>query len=199
MNPNICHEKRLVFVHNPKTAGMSFRKWLGFKGPVNHGVPTVNVPQPVWNEYLTVVTVRDPIDRALSCYRFLTHESYDGIFKKVYPPISEWDPLTFFRTIISEQLYILACQYKYTEHFQSNKAPDFLFKYEALNTDRLAKKLGIKTPFPKENVGKNKKPVPLSEELYLNLISHFKVDYLLFGYRPKPYREFYAEQENTAA
>lgn len=55
------------FGHNPKAAGMSFRKWLGFDGPGNHGVPTVNTPYELWNEYTVITTVREPLDRALSC------------------------------------------------------------------------------------------------------------------------------------
>ncbi|MEM5583460.1 hypothetical protein WNZ15_13420 [Roseibium sp. AS2] len=46
---------------------MSFRKWLGFDGPGNHGVPTVNTPYELWNEYTVITTVREPLDRALSC------------------------------------------------------------------------------------------------------------------------------------
>ena len=30
MNPNICHDRKIVFVHNPKVAGTSLRDWLGF-------------------------------------------------------------------------------------------------------------------------------------------------------------------------
>lgn len=178
---------------------MSFRKWLGFDGPVNHGVPTVNTPYQLWNEYTVITTVREPLDRAMSCYRFLTHDSYTGIFKKVYPQMGSWDPLTFFRTIISEQLFVLAGQYKYTEHFQSNKKPDFLFRFENMDTAKLAEHLGIAEPFPKANVGKDKSPVPLSEDLYLSLVDHFKVDYLLFNYRPRPYEAFMERQEKLAA
>ncbi|MES0885069.1 sulfotransferase family 2 domain-containing protein [Roseibium sp. SCP14] len=195
MNPNICHERGVVFVHNPKTAGMSFRKWLGFTGVVNHGVPTVNVPYQLWNKYTVIVVVRDPMERAISCYRFLTHESYAGGLKKAYPDLSQWDPLTFFRRITSEQLYILACQYKYTQHLQSNKGPDFLFKFEDMDTTRLAKHLDIETPFPRENIGKSRAFVELTEDLYYSLIDYFKVDYLLFNYKPKPYKEFLLRQE----
>lgn len=199
MNPNICHDRGLIFVHNPKTAGMSFRRWLGFDGPVNHGVPTVNTPYQLWNQYTVVVVVRDPLERAMSCYRFLTHPTYEGGFKRLYPDLAEWEPLTFFQRMINEQLYVLACQYKYAQHLQSNKAPDFLFKFEDMDVSGLAKRLNIQQPFPKENVGKSKDVVEISEQLYLSLIDHFKVDYLLYGYRPKPYEEFMRRQEKLAA
>ena len=199
MNPTICHNRKLIFVHNPKAAGMSFRKWLGFNGPVNHGFPTFNTPHELWNRYTVIVTVRNPIDRAVSFYRFLTHQSYNGVFKKVYPDLAEWDPLTFFRRIINEQVSALACQYKYTQHLNSNKLPEFLFKFEEMDTTALAARAGIVKPFPRENVGKNKEPVSLSEDLYLSLVDHFKVDYLLFHYRPKPYEVFMADQEKLAA
>ncbi|MEO9530552.1 hypothetical protein [Roseibium sp.] len=178
---------------------MSFRKWLGFDGPVNHGVPTVNTPYELWNTYTVITSVREPLDRAVSCYRFLTHDSYTGIFKKVYPDLGGWDPLTFFRTIINEQLFVLAGQYKYAEHFQSNKKPDFLFKFENMDTSELGARLGIAEPLPRANTGKNKSPVQLSEDLYLSLVEHFKVDYLLFNYRPKPYSAFMERQEKLAA
>lgn len=195
MNPNICHDRKLVFVHNPKAAGMSFRKWLGFNGAVNHGVPTVNTPYQIWNSYTVVVVVRHPIERAISCYRFMTNENYQGLFTRVYPKLHSFDPLTFFNVFINEQLFILAGQYKYTEHFQSNKRPDFLFKLESMDTTDLAKHLGREDPFPRENVGKDKSPVDISEELYWALVEHFKVDFLLFEYKPLSYAEFMASQE----
>jgi len=199
MNPNICHDRKVIFIHNPKAAGMSFRKWLGFNGLVNHGVPTVNTPYQLWNQYKVVVVVRDPIERALSCYRFMTHESYDGGFRTKYPDIEGLDPGSFFQRMINRELFILAGQYKYTEHFQSNKAPDFLYRFEDVDTTELAKQLKMRTPFPRVNVGKNKEKVDIPENLYLNLISHYRVDYLLFGYRPKPYHEFMEFQEKLAA
>ncbi|XYK78958.1 MAG: hypothetical protein ROO70_14310 [Labrenzia sp.] len=190
MNPNICHDRKLIFVHNPKAAGMSFRQWLGFDGVVNHGVPTVNVPYQLWNSYTVVVVIRDPLERALSCYSYLTGESYRGAFTNMYTDIKSWDPLHFFHVMTTEQLFVCACQYKYTQHFQSNKSPDFLFRVESMDTGKLAEKFNLSSQLPKVNVGSRKKIEGFSKELYAALVDYYKVDYLLFGYRPVSYEDF---------
>lgn len=193
MSANICHARKLIFVHNPKTAGSSFCSWLGFNSG-NHGFPTINTPVNTWNEYTVIVVVRDPIDRALSAYRHHTDESYDGIYTKRYPDIHEWNPEHYFNKMVGEQTYVLARQYKYTQHLLSNKEPDFLLKFEEFDTSDIASHLGIENDFPFENKGPNKKFVPLSEEYYLSMIAYYKVDYLQFGYRPKPYDQFIEDQ-----
>ncbi len=194
MNPNICHEKKVAFIHNPKAAGTSFRHWLGISGPHNHGFPTINIPLEIWHSYTSVVVVRDPIERALSAYRFHTSENYNGSYLLKYPDLRSWSAEKWFIEMINKQIYVLACQYKYTMHLQSNKRPDFLFKFEELNTEILSDKLGISKKFPYENKGNNKKIVQMSEDMYMSLIDYFKVDYLLFGYRPKPYKRFMEDQ-----
>lgn len=198
MEINTCHKRRVFFVHNPKAAGMSFRKWLGLDKGVNHGFPTTNTPVEIWNNYTVVVVVRDPIERALSGYRHLTNGDYTGAFRQAYPDLPNWDPLTFFSRMFNEQIFVVGPQFKYAMHLHSNKAPDFLLKFEELDTTELANRLGIKEPFPRENVAKRRNRVPLSEELYLALIHHYRVDYLLYEYRPKPYDIFMSEQEKLA-
>lgn len=194
MDLNTCHKRKVLFVHNPKTAGTSFRKWLGLDKGVDHGFPSIKAPIRIWNDYTVIVVVRDPIERALSGYKYLTHESYKGLFRKIYPDLPSWDPLTFFSRMFNEQIIVVPPQFKYAMHLNSNKAPDFLLKFEMLDTTALAKHLKIKDPFPRENVGKNKRPVDIREDLYMALIQHYKVDYLLYDYRPKPYDKFMDEQ-----
>jgi Sulfotransferase family len=198
MNPNICHDRKLIFVHNPKAAGTSFIKWLGFDGRINHGFPSYNTPHELWNKYTVVVCVRDPIDRAFSLYRFLTHESYQGVLTSVYPDIHSWKPKKLFDVIINEQLVFLAWQYKYVQHFHTNKPPDFVLKVEDLKVRNLARKLKIKKPFPRENTARSKRFVDVSEDIYLGLVDHFKVDYLLFDYKPKPYHSYMDGQLEAA-
>lgn len=198
MEINTCHRRKLHFVHNPKAAGMSFRKWLGLDNGVNHGFPTSNTPVEIWNAYTTIVVVRDPIERALSGYRHLTGEDYTGAFRRLYPDLPSWDPLTFFSRMFNEQIFVVGPQFKYAMHLHSNKAPDFLLKFENLDTSELANRLKIQEPFPKENVTKSRFRVPVSEDLYLALIQHYRVDYLLYNYRPKPYDNFMREQEVLA-
>ncbi|SMP29920.1 hypothetical protein SAMN06265374_3160 [Roseibium denhamense] len=198
MNPNICHKRKLIFVHNPKAAGMSFRKWLGFNGLVNHGFPSYNTPHQLWDLYTVVVCVRDPIDRAVSLYRFLTHESYNGGLLSVYPDLHSWDPPKFYQNIIHEQLIFLAWQYKYTQHFHTNKPADFILKVENLDVGRLARKMGIQTPFPRENFGKNKNTIDLGQKLYDELVEHFKADFFFFDYSPKSYFQYMDMQSQAA-
>ncbi|WP_346894373.1 sulfotransferase family 2 domain-containing protein [uncultured Roseibium sp.] len=194
MNPNICHDRKVAFIHNPKAAGTSFRHWFGISGPHNHGFPTINIPLEIWHSYTSIVVVRDPIERALSAYRFHTDENYNGSYLLRYPDLRSWDPNKWFVEMINNQIYVLACQYKYTMHLQSNKRPDYLFHFETMDTSELAKHLGMKEQFPVKNAGKNKKFVDLSEDMYYSLVDYYKVDYLLFGYKPKSYREFMVGQ-----
>lgn len=177
---------------------MSFRKWLGLDKGVNHGFPSTNTPVDIWNAYTVITVVRDPIERALSGYRHLTSETYAGAFRKVYPDLPTWDPLTFFSRMFNEQIFVVGPQFKYAMHLHSNKPPDFLLKFEDLDTTELANRLNISEPFPRENVAVSRYHVPLPEDLYLALIRHYRVDYLLFEYRPKPYDMFMGEQEMLA-
>ncbi|WP_421981447.1 hypothetical protein [Roseibium sp.] len=194
MQPNTCSERKILFVHNPKAAGTSFRKWLGINNRFNHFFPSTHTPVKIWNDYTVIVVVRDPIERAISGYKYLTHESYQGTFRKIYPDLPSWDPLTFFSRMFNEQIIVVPPQFKYATHFLSNKPPDFLLKFENLDTTELARHLKIKEPFPRENIGKNRSPIELREDLYVALIRHYRVDYLLYDYRPKPYDVFMDEQ-----
>ncbi len=197
-NPNICDERKLIFIHNPKAAGKSFRKWLGFDGRINHGFPSYDTPVNLWDEYTVVACVREPIERALSLYKFMTHESYQGTMLTAFPDIHSFDPLTFFTTIMVRQRLFLARQYKYTHHFGTNKEPDYLLKVEDLDVSELASRFNITEPFPWENSGKNPRSVELGEDLYWYLVDHFKADYFFFGYRPKSYEEFMDTQLEAA-
>ncbi|GAB2208061.1 hypothetical protein ROS1_48780 [Roseibium sp. ROS1] len=199
MNPNICHDRKIVFVHNPKVAGTSLRDWLGFDEVWNHGFPTTNTPVECWNDYRVIVAIRDPIDRALSGYRFMTREKYVGSFRSRYPDLPTWDPLTFFRKMFNEQIFVVPPQFKYTMHMHSNKAPDYLIRFENMDLSQLAQDLDIQKPLPRENANPQTEVVDIAEDLYVALIDHYKVDYLLFGYRPVPYRDFMRSQEKAAA
>ncbi len=186
-NPNIDDARRLVFVHNPKAAGTSFRAWLGLEGAIQHGFPTLNVPAPLWQAYTVVVVVRDPVERALSSYRFHTHESYEGGYLKKYPDLHSWDLAKYLDVMIGQELFVLAPQYRYCEHLLSTKRPDFLLRFENLDPTPLADRLGITDPFPFHNRNQNPKSADLDERTYGRLVQHFRMDYAAFGYRPKPF------------
>ncbi|MEP3045439.1 MAG: hypothetical protein ABJL55_05910 [Roseibium sp.] len=199
MNQNICYDRGIVYIHNPNAAGTCFRDWLGFEGQTELGFPTLTTHHVFWNKYKVVVAIRDPIDRALSSYRSLTSETYSGELKRKYPSMHTWNTDKFFNTILNDHLYICACQYKYTQHLQSNKPPDYLVKTENLDMESLSKGLDICEPFPGKKMAENKTPIDIDEKLYLELIEYYKVDYLLFGYKPKSFKVFMEQQLAAAA
>ncbi len=182
----INHDKKLVFIHNPKVAGTSLKRVFGVGS--NHNYPSLLVSKHIWETYTTIVAVRHPIDRFISGFKYHTHESYTGELYRMFPTIHSMDPHWYFE-MVKKDHYIVP-QVCYTVHYFSNKPVDFIIRYESLEDDvrYVCESVGI--PFnglPHHNASKSKLNV---EDLDLSLIrklnSFYKKDFEAFGYKPIP-------------
>jgi hypothetical protein len=71
----ICHQRRLVFVHIPKTAGSSvletlFPELVGKWGSYRSHFLPEEYPARVWRDYFTCGFLRNPWDRMVSLYHY---------------------------------------------------------------------------------------------------------------------------------
>lgn len=68
----INHEKKLIFVHIPKNAGTSIIEAMGIENIfMDKTIEEYKEHyKDYWNEYTKFTTVRDPIDRFISAYKF---------------------------------------------------------------------------------------------------------------------------------
>ncbi|MGV8093304.1 MAG: sulfotransferase family 2 domain-containing protein [Mangrovibacterium sp.] len=187
ISSSVNHQKKFIFVHNPKVAGTSLRRLLGLKGDISHLTPGLLVPKKLWEEYFVIVAVREPVERLISSYNYHTSEKYDGFYLKQYPDIKSWTIEKYF-DIFSEEPFGVIPQVNYLTHPLSDKRSDFIIRYETLDQDvkRLMNKLDIKNKeLPKLNDSGNRidRRKFVSDKKLLNkLINFYRQDYEELGY-----------------
>jgi hypothetical protein len=81
---NVNHDRKLVFIHIPKTAGTSIKAIvLPQQRATKHCIPEKLVSSKVWNNYTTFCVVRNPFDHFISSYFYHTSKDYKGgLFRK---------------------------------------------------------------------------------------------------------------------
>ena len=77
----ICHKRRFVFVHVPKTGGSSvietlFPELIGRWGSYRSHFLPEEYPARVWREYFTFSFIRNPWDRMVSLYHYWCDGEY---------------------------------------------------------------------------------------------------------------------------
>lgn len=73
----VDQERKLIFIHNPKTAGRSLIQMLGFEEEANLKFVHISsqdaqrrIFQSTWSDYCSLAFVRDPIERIKSLYHY---------------------------------------------------------------------------------------------------------------------------------
>jgi len=191
-NNNIDHERKFVFVHNPKAAGTSFRSWLGLSGKTNHIFPSKSVTKEIWDNYTIIVVVRNPITRLISSYKYHTNPEYLGGIYTKYPDLHSWSIEKYFDVFSTKEKFIIAPQSRYVTHNKSDKKPDFLLKMETLQMSELGEKLNIRGVPTIKNNAQNDVEVELSTALETKIVDFFGEDYVNFDYTP-PKKLFFAK------
>lgn len=84
----IDHSKRIVFVHNPKTAGRSVAEFMSFddSAPFRFAHAPAElirnrIFQNDWSQFFSFCVVRNPWDRYVSLYYFQRSERYAALLK----------------------------------------------------------------------------------------------------------------------
>lgn len=79
-------DKRVIFVHNPKTGGLSVRALLGFSSEPNFRFIHMTIDEAIeyifqcsWSSFYSFAFVRNPWDRIVSLYEYQRTHTY-GIF-----------------------------------------------------------------------------------------------------------------------
>lgn len=93
-------ERPVIFIHNPKAGGTSLGKFLGVKRR-SHVFPRDRLEERVWKRTFSVVVVREPFERFLSCYYgnvFRPGET--GLTKRYGAIIKNLDPFAFLDVIL---------------------------------------------------------------------------------------------------
>lgn len=83
----VDQSRKLIFIHNPKTAGMSIVRSFGFPSTgfpnkFNHTRPREAITwifQQTWESYYSFCFVRNPWDRLVSLFHFQRSENYARI------------------------------------------------------------------------------------------------------------------------
>ena len=190
----ICHKRKLIFVHIPKNAGTSIIKAMGVENLyIDKTIKEYkNYYRDYWNNYKKFTSIRDPIDRFISAYKFARmkesgwfsvtgeeglgkHHHYDlcnSMDINEYTSYIYKNPKEFNRWIIP-QTFIISNQ--------DNIEIDYFVRYENLHED--LKKIGINN-IEKLNSSKIKddKLIQLTKKSKNMLYEIYDIDYRNFSY-----------------
>ena len=181
---NVDHEKKLVFVHNPKCMGTSLRKWLGIRiDNADHRYPSLMVNRATWENYRTIVVVRHPMDRFVSSYNFHCRSPYNGGYLRTYPDLKSWSMERYFHTMTEQQSFAVAPQWRYTMHIETDTPVVHLVRFEDPGRElaRIAMSMNLPPMEHKLNQNASDKLQP-SQNFRATLEQYYAKDFELFGY-----------------
>ena len=197
----MCHEKKCIFIHIPKTAGTSIEHYISekerfilfFRGISSsnrsmHHYTALELQKMIpkyFKEYYKFSIVRNPYDRLLSEYYwtpikdvgYKNGKSKDEFLKYVSYVIKN---KLYFNNIYNDHFLP---QYLFVMNKKKQIIVNHLFKYEDLNyvIEFIKKKLNIKCNFPYLNKSKDEKEY-WNEEQKEIIYELFKNDFIFFGY-----------------
>jgi hypothetical protein len=195
----INHEKKLIFIHIPKTSGTSIYKSLGIKNIskknkfLGHRSIEIYKEQykEYWDIYLKFTVVRDPIDRFISTYKYMKMEEtfWNSSSDPNKYPVHEHYKICNSLDINQYISYLYETPENHSEitfpqiWFIKNKYKkievDYIAKYENLNNElkkigvNLTERLNVSTINDKNSIQLTKK----SKELLYRM---YEVDYNFF-------------------
>jgi hypothetical protein len=184
---NVLHDRKLIFVHNPKCAGTSIKRVLGIPTgyAADHRIPAYMVHRRTWEEYFSFVVVRNPFERLVSSFTYHTSPTYDGFFIKRYPHLKELDLKAYFELMRKEPTAIRP-QVDYVEHKRSDKSVDRICRMEHLAEDlsALFRELGIEAELPHENRTEHKsyREYFFDDDLAESVQRYYRMDMDRLGY-----------------
>jgi hypothetical protein len=181
--PNIIHDRKIIFLHNPKAAGNSIAAALGITGSTLHHVPSLLCDAETWETYFSILFVRNPYDRLVSSYAYHTSEDYQGIYASRHPDLKKMSFFDYFQLMKHEMT--LRPQSFYLSHMKSAKIVDFVGRFEDLATD--IELLGVLINRDLKLMHLNKTPHKNYQEYYDTktmsaVFEYYRQDFQIFGY-----------------
>ncbi|WP_082850117.1 sulfotransferase family 2 domain-containing protein [Halioglobus sp. HI00S01] len=190
----LCHKHNCVFVHIPKTAGMSVEQWfldrLGLqeedrpklllyrnddpeKGPprmahllAHQYVDCGHISADLFETYFRFSIVRNPYKRLISMYHYLPQSRATSFDDFVFN--------RFFRHLWRNMYWFVRPQVEYLNDKNGNMLVNRVIRFEQLNEDfsAVAKQLQLPdTPLPKVNVSRDHRP-----KEYRSLADYYRRD-----------------------
>ena len=185
---------RTIFIHIPKTAGLSLINSV--YGDVNGGSHrTFSFYKEILGKnldaYFTFSFVRDPVERLYSAYSFLQQGGvnvYDkNLFNNFLTNYKDFEDFVINgldKELINKIVHFIP-QTNFICDFQGNIMVDFVGKYENINIDieRLSTKLGIEIVLPSINVNKEKNfNICFDQDIIDKIKLIYKKDFDILGY-----------------
>lgn len=130
----INHNKKLIFIHVPKTAGNSVKPVFGMKGHFHGRAKWITQALP---DYFSFAFVRNPWDRCVSAYHYLTQGGMgttdERAYKKIIQPLgSTFDEVLNhpnFPNVAKRQMHFRPM------HWYINAPVDFIGHVERFDED----------------------------------------------------------------
>lgn len=194
----VCHKKKCIFVHIPKTAGTSIEQFLKDNGNNNieyHGVrdgrsmhhfTAMDLKKELpwhFNDYYKFSIVRNPYDRLLSEYYWtpIPHVGYKS--GKTRAEFLDYVSYTVKNRLFFQNIYNDHFMPQYMFLYGKKLLVNHIFRFENMNlvVDFLKKKLQIENDLPNLNKSKLKKEY-WNDRQKERIYKIYKNDFILFGY-----------------
>lgn len=184
---NVLHDRKLIFIHNPKCAGTSIKRALKIPAGniADHRIPSYMVSARTWEAYCSFIVVRNPFERLVSSYAYHISSSYNGFFAKRYPQLKELNLKAYFELMHKEPTWVRP-QVDYLHHNRSLKSVDTVCRMEHLTNDlkELFERIGIQAELPHENRTEHKtyRDYFLDDDFAQRVQTYYQADLDRLGY-----------------
>ena len=193
----ISHEHKCIYIHIPKTGGMTIESALGAdvkklhksRMKIKHGTPHQWIYPNHWKEYFTFTFVRNPWDRVVSAYFFDLKMYNEGVNRGRRRKIISELGANKFKEFVSQyhQRYLRGPQVLYSSQLKWI-APDYDFigRFENLQQDFdiVCDKIGIpQQQLSHENKSKHKHYTEYYDDETREIVAEkYAKDIEYFGY-----------------
>lgn len=184
-------ERKCIFFHIPKTAGISVSSALFGNIEWGHRTATFYINyfgQSQFDSFYKFTVVRNPYNRLYSAFSFLKNGGInlqDSNFSKQHlSPYSSFDDFVLNGLndeAIRNWIHFLPQHYFVTDK-SGNLVVDFVAKMESLKSDfnTICKSLNVSAELETKNQTKHKKEMALTDEVKSAIKTHYIKDFTLF-------------------
>jgi hypothetical protein len=185
----------VIFLHNPKTAGKSLRRFLHVKRH-SHSTASARLSPKHWHGTFSIVAVRHPFERFLSgYYDRVRGPDMNGHVKLYGPEFKKISPFEFLE-VIKESPRFSGRQVQWTDYPSAEKPrADLILRHETIGTwkdqmlaaglavaDRELPHLNRSARAGSDHLEQLKLTAAEFARLELAVKDHFRCDYEAFGY-----------------